>query len=252
MALLEVFLLTSCFLAAGVYSYSLENDVPVRPLVLRDDEMRVLRTLRFYDLLQKRDSECSVPSEKDVNNGKHCPPENGIAGCLNGNKGYTSLAAAWEACGKVTGCGFIMRYSNGNFYLRRLSDPDGAGAGLWGYTYKPCPPAQEKCEDKFDRERCSQLVLTNGVDGKCGDSSALKKRCCAYCKAEEEKEKEEKCEDTFSKCYALVKTNGVDGKCGDKERLWEKCCAYCKAEKDMAAKDMPFYQIPTRVNDVRY
>ena len=45
----------------------------------------------------------------------------------------------------------------------------------------------DKCEDKFDEEKCSKLVLTNGVDGKCGDSSALWRVCCAYCKAEKGK-----------------------------------------------------------------
>ena len=57
-----------------------------------------------------------------VSYGKHCR-----GSCINGNIGYTSLSKAWKKCFKVPDCGFIMRYSNGRYYLRRNSDRNASG-----------------------------------------------------------------------------------------------------------------------------
>ena len=63
--------------------------------------------------------------------GKNCPGTS--AGCLNGNTGIPTLAEAWERCGEVADCGYIMKYVNGMFYLRRSSDPD--RVDMEGFTY---------------------------------------------------------------------------------------------------------------------
>ena len=73
-----------------------------------------------------------VPTEKGVDYGKSCPD----AGCFHDNVYYPSLAEAWEHCGMVPGCGFVMRHHTGNFYLRRLTDPDVFATDIWGYYYK--------------------------------------------------------------------------------------------------------------------
>ena len=57
---------------------------------------------------------------------------------MDGNAAYVTLTEAWKKCGTVPECGFVMRYSNGNFYLRRADGVNVVHTGLWGYTYKTC------------------------------------------------------------------------------------------------------------------
>lgn len=43
--------------------------------------------------------------------------------CINTNLQYGEFAEAWTACGIVPECGAIMKWTDGSYYLRRLSDP---------------------------------------------------------------------------------------------------------------------------------
>jgi len=105
--------------------------------------------------------DCGPPARQDVNYGKNCPSN--AASCINGNVGYRTLAEAWERCGKVPGCGFVMRYVNGYFYLRRLSDPYVAFGGIWGYTYKKCtqptPPPPVTTTSCVNYGSCSYMPV---------------------------------------------------------------------------------------------
>jgi len=59
------------------------------------------------------------------------------SGCISGNKGYTTFAEAWEACGIVAECGEVMRWTEeGRYYLRRLDDPDLEKAGAASIEYR--------------------------------------------------------------------------------------------------------------------
>lgn len=85
--------------------------------------------------------------------GKDCP---GGDGCLNGNKRYDTLPQAWDACGQISGCAFIMSYDDPvagyeGFYHRRATDPDCQPGNpyclaLYNYSsvcsgdWKLCPP----------------------------------------------------------------------------------------------------------------
>ena len=106
-------------------------------------------------------SECGPPKEsiKEANYGKRCPGNVGYdqkkdphlellfsldaknPKCLNGNKGYTNLNKAWEACGKIPECGFIFKDMSNYYFLRRWSDPNldpdklSLSTRFWGYNY---------------------------------------------------------------------------------------------------------------------
>lgn len=61
--------------------------------------------------------ECPIPAKADVMYGKMCQPN-----CINGNKAYSTLKVAWDACKDIPECGFVMAWNDGKFYLRRSSD----------------------------------------------------------------------------------------------------------------------------------
>ena len=73
--------------------------------------------------------DCDPPDRPDKSHGKNC----GSNYCINGNRAYPALLEAWTICGHVPDCGFIMRYSDQRYYLRRTSDPDLQGQD--GYAY---------------------------------------------------------------------------------------------------------------------
>ena len=80
-------------------------------------------------------SACPVPSTPDVMYGKD--------GSLS--KSYPNLQEAWDRCAIVPGCEFVMRYFDGKYYLRRLSDPNITPKNtrvttrvVWGYFFKMC------------------------------------------------------------------------------------------------------------------
>ena len=45
---------------------------------------------------------------------------------MNGNKGYPDMKTAWDACRKlqhgVDNCKYIMKYTDGKYYLRKDND----------------------------------------------------------------------------------------------------------------------------------
>mmetsp|Transcript_105896 Transcript_105896/g.192658 ORF Transcript_105896/g.192658 Transcript_105896/m.192658 type:complete len:430 (+) Transcript_105896:57-1346(+) len=93
------------------------------------------RALHLLQLRGSRKSGNGCPAPDPTRNGafsttaKACPhpgdnPESWSDSCLDGNRGFYSLWDAWEKCGITEGCGAVMDYGNGLFYLRRESDPD--------------------------------------------------------------------------------------------------------------------------------
>jgi len=76
----------------------------------------------------KQGTDCPVPTAHTTV-GKGCPA--GGPGCLNANRAYDTLDAAWTACGTVSGCGNILSWYDGKFYLRRTTDP----SVPWGQGY---------------------------------------------------------------------------------------------------------------------
>jgi len=73
---------------------------------------------------------CSPPESPDVQTGKACP----VGNCLNKNTPYDTLYEAWQACSVVYECGHVMLWTNGKYFLRRLSDPTSSLGKL--YTYE--------------------------------------------------------------------------------------------------------------------
>jgi hypothetical protein len=64
----------------------------------------------------------SAPSYSQLKTGGRDCPNNDDKRCLNNNTCYRRLSNAWDQCGKVQGCGYIMKYY-GCLHLRRASDP---------------------------------------------------------------------------------------------------------------------------------
>ena len=50
--------------------------------------------------------------------GYHCRNDD----CMNGNKFYPDLQTAWQKCGEINECSSIMKWTNGQFVLRRSND----------------------------------------------------------------------------------------------------------------------------------
>jgi len=63
-----------------------------------------------------------------------CPSDR-TDSCLLGNRDYAVFADAWAACGRVPECGAIMRWTSGNYYLRRRGDPHVPMAGAFSMFY---------------------------------------------------------------------------------------------------------------------
>mmetsp|Transcript_64537 Transcript_64537/g.123163 ORF Transcript_64537/g.123163 Transcript_64537/m.123163 type:complete len:253 (-) Transcript_64537:127-885(-) len=101
---------------------------------------------------------CPMPAASNVmHNGKRCPDELfGSSGstCLNGNKAYTSMDIAWEACGKVHACGIIMQDADGLWYLRRFSDPDIMVKGVQMFAYTCLPSYVQGRFLKAENDAC--------------------------------------------------------------------------------------------------
>ena len=91
--------------------------------------MKKLNIKSLYFLLV-----CENPK---LNYGKDCP-DNDASRCLNENTQYDSFSVAWKKCSEVLECAFVMRYSDGKFLLRRESDPNVEGDGIWGFNHA-CP-----------------------------------------------------------------------------------------------------------------
>merc|ERR1719336_3363311 len=96
-------------------------------------------------------SKCSPPSsEKFDLPHKGCPVDGDASSCLSNDEHYYTLGEAWEACGRISECGIIMKYTDGYFYLRRHSDPDMeiAGSHSMLYTCRQHERAEPCCTDE--------------------------------------------------------------------------------------------------------
>jgi len=77
---------------------------------------------------------CSPEAENFELAPKRCA--SGPTGCIMNNKRYLTFKEAWEACGLLLECGFVMKWELG-YYLRRSSDPDSSdwtGGGSMRYS----------------------------------------------------------------------------------------------------------------------
>ena len=80
-------------------------------------------------------SGCEVPTCADVDHGWE--DQNNI----DGNTGYTDIATAWEQCGNIAECAFVMKHCNDKYYLRHANDmvhTPNPGCRVEGYTYRNC------------------------------------------------------------------------------------------------------------------
>mmetsp|Transcript_120234 Transcript_120234/g.218637 ORF Transcript_120234/g.218637 Transcript_120234/m.218637 type:complete len:343 (+) Transcript_120234:76-1104(+) len=67
---------------------------------------------------------CPVPDySKGERHLKGCLDED-PAQCINSNLAFSTLSEAWAQCGKEKQCGAVLQDTDGNYYLRRESDPD--------------------------------------------------------------------------------------------------------------------------------
>eukprot|EP00930_Biecheleria_cincta_P056229 TRINITY_DN42390_c0_g1_i1.p1 TRINITY_DN42390_c0_g1~~TRINITY_DN42390_c0_g1_i1.p1 ORF type:complete len:485 (-),score=56.21 TRINITY_DN42390_c0_g1_i1:172-1626(-) len=94
-------------------------------------------------------SSCPPPYPKFEQQALSCPGR-GLSGCLNGNKAYSSFSQAWSACGIVEGCGVVMKWRNGKYFLRRSTDPvyrgrHDIGTSLLAMPYH-CPEERKRCD----------------------------------------------------------------------------------------------------------
>ena len=71
-------------------------------------------------------SVCGSGYSQWIHSGKDCPSNN--ASCLNSNTGYSTVAEATTQCNSVADCGGVFSHTNGEYYLRRSSDPDIVGS----------------------------------------------------------------------------------------------------------------------------
>jgi len=77
---------------------------------------------------------CSPPAEMFNQPQMGCPTDH-TDSCVAGNRDYVYFSDAWEACGRVPECGAIMRWTSGNYYLRRVDDPKVPVAGAFSMFY---------------------------------------------------------------------------------------------------------------------
>jgi len=106
---------------------------------------------------------------------KGCATHLDESSCIDGNAPYSTLVEAWHACGSHPECDVITKWTDGNFYLRRSSDPDQPVAGARSILYtcvttsnrpvyvrsttqEPWQP-YEDCDDKV--VRCSHTGPTD-------------------------------------------------------------------------------------------
>jgi len=80
--------------------------------------------------------------------GKDCPGVD-ASSCVNDNVPFLHFADAWEECGRIAECGFIMRHPNRGFYLRRATDPTAKGGReSWPGVNYGCMGASSSCPGK--------------------------------------------------------------------------------------------------------
>jgi len=77
---------------------------------------------------------CAPPAEHFDQKQMGCPTDR-TDSCVAGNRDYLNFTDAWKACGRVPECGAIMRWTSGNYYLRRRDDPVVDIPGAWSMFY---------------------------------------------------------------------------------------------------------------------
>mmetsp|Transcript_73953 Transcript_73953/g.128290 ORF Transcript_73953/g.128290 Transcript_73953/m.128290 type:complete len:845 (+) Transcript_73953:66-2600(+) len=148
---------------------------------------------------------CHAPAEpSQLPHGKGCPFPNihtdvwGLL-CLNGNKPYDTLKAAWDACARNEECGAILAAKDKKYYLRRMSDPDtSSSTGDKSYifycgareAYFDRKQRREDMEERARQEKVDQVarnkcpppqnpkILPFGKDCPAGDSRGEKGATC--------------------------------------------------------------------------
>jgi len=123
-----------------------------------------------------RGSKCYPPASENFNlPHKGCPADGDSSSCVANDEHFQTLVEAWEACGRITECGIIMKYTDGYYYLRRRSDPDMDIAGSHSMLYNCkrhhwlegcCTEETAECiscsSGKTISELCAELPYTAG------------------------------------------------------------------------------------------
>jgi len=77
---------------------------------------------------------CDAPEQHFDQLQMGCPSDR-TDSCVAGNRDYAVFSDAWAACGRVPECGAIMKWTSGNYYLRRADDPKVDIPGAWSMYY---------------------------------------------------------------------------------------------------------------------
>mmetsp|Transcript_147496 Transcript_147496/g.260091 ORF Transcript_147496/g.260091 Transcript_147496/m.260091 type:complete len:399 (-) Transcript_147496:162-1358(-) len=125
------------------------------------------------ELLQFKGSEktkkiCPVPNMTQYAPlAKYCPKtlpgdkKEEFSSCLEENRHFTQFANAWEKCGLLADCGAVMLWSDGNYYLRRATDPDShvvvANVKLWNYDCQ-ASKQEAKALEKMAEDKAQEIV----------------------------------------------------------------------------------------------
>mmetsp|Transcript_125018 Transcript_125018/g.221525 ORF Transcript_125018/g.221525 Transcript_125018/m.221525 type:complete len:673 (+) Transcript_125018:91-2109(+) len=101
---------------------------------------------------------CPVPDySKGERHLKGCLDED-PAQCINSNLAFSTLSDAWAQCGKEKQCSAVLQDTDGNYYLRRESDPDveitSAMVDIKLFPYN----CQEKEEAAIKKEQHEEII----------------------------------------------------------------------------------------------
>lgn len=121
---------------------------------------------------------CSPPAHGFDFPHKGCGWDGDASSCLANNEHYYTLEEAWEACGRQPECGFIMRWTTGEFYLRRSTDPDMPVAGAKSMLYT-CRQTDRWCTN--DGDNCMESRCCNTLGSTCYRKNEHWASCNATC-----------------------------------------------------------------------
>lgn len=138
--------------------------------LVESTEHAALQMLQVKSSAVRQPEACSAPQYAAFESkGKRCPPKEGDnpRPCLNDNRPYYSMEAAWEACATIEDCDVVTQYIDSKWYLRRANDPDIEGQGLKMYTYTCVPQWLNKAFIKTENAVCGWSL----DDGWCQDTN---------------------------------------------------------------------------------
>mmetsp|Transcript_773 Transcript_773/g.1541 ORF Transcript_773/g.1541 Transcript_773/m.1541 type:complete len:254 (-) Transcript_773:82-843(-) len=126
---------------------------------LEEDEAGLQMVQLKKSAIRQPGPPCLPPDNKlAMARGKDCPKRSHHdtegSTCLNGNKPYSTMAQAWEDCGKIKECGAVMQNVDYHWYLRRHSDPDTKLKGQVLYAYNCVPTWISGSLFKTEHEQC--------------------------------------------------------------------------------------------------